>query len=156
MAVDEPSCSEIAINPAGSDRLDTEQIKVAIKVELDEGDEADDGGGAKTDARSLAEQQAREHMQRMIREAEEQTREELERKAARAKMRDAEIASLTASLTVIEARNDSLPSIFGVENPAPALSRSTMKPRMTPSSFAHTTAISAIGAFEIHILAPLR
>ena len=50
MAVDEPSCSEIAINPAGSDRLDTEQIKVAIKVELDEGDEADDGGGAKTDA----------------------------------------------------------------------------------------------------------
>ena len=52
MAVDEPSCSEIAINPAGSDRLDTEQIKVAIKV--DEGDEADDGGGAKTDARSLA------------------------------------------------------------------------------------------------------
>ena len=106
MAVDEPSCSEIAINPAGSDRLDTEQIKVAIKVELDEGDEADDGGGAKTDARSLAEQQAREHMQRMIREAEEQTREELERKAARAKMRDAEIASLTASLTVIEARNE--------------------------------------------------
>ena len=47
-------------------------------------------------------------MQRMIREAEEQTREELERKAARAKMRDAEIASLTASLTVIEAARNAI------------------------------------------------
>src|SRR5215475_4843005 len=54
---------------------------------------------------------------------------------------------------VIDARSESLPSIFGVENPfAP---RSTTKPRMTPSSFAHTTAMSAIGALVIHILAPV-
>ena len=33
--------------------------------------------------------------------------------------------------------------------------RSTMKPRILPSSFAQTMARSAIGAFEIHILAPL-
>jgi len=54
---------------------------------------------------------------------------------------------------VIEARSESLPSILGVENPfAP---RSTMNPRITPSSFAHTTATSAIGELVIHILAPV-
>ena len=47
----------------------------------------------------------------------------------------------------------SLPSIFGVENPF--VPRSTMKPRMTPSSFAHTTAMSAIGELVIHIFAPV-
>jgi hypothetical protein len=47
----------------------------------------------------------------------------------------------------------SLPSIFGVEKPF--VPRSTMKPRIAPSSFAHTTAMSAIGELVIHILAPL-
>jgi hypothetical protein len=53
------------------------------------------------------------------------------------------------------ARNllESLPSIFGVEKPL--VPRSTMKPRITPSSFAHTTATSAIGELVIHILAPV-
>ena len=54
---------------------------------------------------------------------------------------------------VIEARNESLPSILGVENPL--VPRSTKKPRMTPSSLAHTTARSATGALVIHILAPV-
>src|SRR5262249_48340807 len=49
---------------------------------------------------------------------------------------------------------DSLPSILGVANPL--VPRSTMKPRITFSSFAHTTAISAIGELLIHVLAPLR
>ena len=40
--------------------------------------------------------------------------------------------------------------------PGPAVARSIIKPRMTPSNFAQTTAISAIGALEIHILDPLR
>src|ERR1041385_6080762 len=54
---------------------------------------------------------------------------------------------------VTEQRNDSLPSILGVEKPlAP---RSTMKPRILPSSFAQTTAMSATGALEIQVLAPL-
>ena len=55
---------------------------------------------------------------------------------------------------VIEARSDSLPSIFGVENPL--VPRSTMKPRILPSSFAQTTARSAIGALVIQVLAPVR
>ena len=54
---------------------------------------------------------------------------------------------------MIEARSDSLPSIFGVEKPL--VPRSTMKPRISPSSFAHTTATSAIGELVIHILAPV-
>ena len=57
---------------------------------------------------------------------------------------------------VIDARSDSLPSIFGVVKPLPAFSRSTIKPRITPSSLAQTIAMSAIGALEIHIFAPLR
>ena len=63
-------------------------------------------------------------------------------------------ASSSTISPVIEARSDSLPSIVGVENPL--VPRSTMKPRITPSSFAHTTATSATGALVIHILAPLR
>ena len=54
---------------------------------------------------------------------------------------------------MIEARKLSLPSILGVENPF--VPRSTMNPRMTPSSLAQTTATSATGAFEIQLLAPL-
>src|SRR6185312_11271923 len=54
---------------------------------------------------------------------------------------------------VIEARSDSLPSIFGVAKPF--MPRSTTKPRMTPSSLAQTTAMSATGALEIQVLAPL-
>ena len=53
----------------------------------------------------------------------------------------------------MEARNESLPSIFGVEKPL--VPRSTMKPRILPSSLAHTTAMSATGELVIHILAPL-
>ena len=55
---------------------------------------------------------------------------------------------------VIEARSDSLPSIFGVENPL--VPRSTMKPRILPSSLAQTTAMSATGALLIQVLAPVR
>ena len=55
---------------------------------------------------------------------------------------------------VIEARSDSLPSIFGVENPL--VPRSTMKPRILPSSLAQTTAMSAIGELVIQVLAPVR
>ena len=54
---------------------------------------------------------------------------------------------------VIEARNESLPSIFGVDRPL--LPRSTRKPRMTPSSLAQTSATSAIGELVIHILVPV-
>ena len=62
-------------------------------------------------------------------------------------------ASSSTISPVTEVRSDSLPSIFGVEKPL--VPRSTMKPRILPSSFAQTTAMSAIGALEIHILAPL-
>ena len=54
---------------------------------------------------------------------------------------------------VTDVRSDSLPSIFGVEKPL--VPRSTMKPRILPSSFAHTTAMSATGELVIHIFAPL-
>ena len=54
----------------------------------------------------------------------------------------------------MEARRLSFPSIFGVEKPSK--DRSTMKPRIVPSSFAHTTARSAMGELVIHIFAPLR
>jgi hypothetical protein len=48
-----------------------------------------------------------------------------------------------------------LPSIFGAERPFIPFSR--MKPRITSSSvFAQTTNTSAIGAFEIHILLPVK
>src|SRR6185503_2740023 len=60
--------------------------------------------------------------------------------------------SSSTTSPVTEVRSDSLPSTFGVEKPLP---RSTTKPRILPSSLAQTTARSAIGAFEIHILAPL-
>ena len=53
---------------------------------------------------------------------------------------------------VTEARRDSLLSIRGVVKPSAP--RSTRKPRITPSSLAHTSATSAIGALVIHILAP--
>ena len=62
-------------------------------------------------------------------------------------------ASSSTISPVIEARSESLPSIFGVENPL--VPRSTMKPRILPSSFAHTTATSAIGELVIHIFAPV-
>jgi hypothetical protein len=56
---------------------------------------------------------------------------------------------------VIEARNDSLPSIFGAESPF--MPFSSTKPRMSPaSSFAQTTKTSAMGELEIHIFAPFR
>ena len=55
---------------------------------------------------------------------------------------------------VMEARSDSLPSIFGVEKPL--VPRSTMKPRILPSSFAQTTAMSATGELVIQIFAPVR
>src|SRR5262249_3801049 len=54
---------------------------------------------------------------------------------------------------VMDARNDSLPSIFGVEKPL--VPRSTRKPRMTLSSLAQTIATSATGALEIQVFAPL-
>ena len=62
-------------------------------------------------------------------------------------------ASSSTISPVTEVRSDSLPSTFGVEKPL--VPRSTMKPRILPSSLAQTMARSAIGAFEIHILAPL-
>jgi hypothetical protein len=56
---------------------------------------------------------------------------------------------------VIEARRLIFEVILGAEKPrVPA---STKKPRtMSSSSFAHTSATSAIGLLVIHILAPLR
>ena len=56
----------------------------------------------------------------------------------------------------MEARNDSLPPIFGADRPFMPFSR--MKPRIWLScaaDFAHTTKTSAIGALEIHILLPV-
>src|SRR5262249_60790348 len=62
-------------------------------------------------------------------------------------------APSTTSSPVIEARRLNLPSIFGVDSPlAP---RSTRKPRILPSSLAHTTATSATGALVIQVLAPV-
>ena len=58
-------------------------------------------------------------------------------------------ASSSTISPVTEVRSDSLPSTFGVEKPL--VPRSTMKPRILPSSFAQTMARSAIGALEIHI-----
>ena len=52
------------------------------------------------------------------------------------------------------ARRLNFPSIPGVDSPF--MPRSRRNPRIAPSSsFAQTTMTSAIGAFEIHILAPL-
>ncbi len=60
--------------------------------------------------------------------------------------------SESAISPVAEARRESLPVIAGVASPpAP---RSTRKPRTTPSSFAHTSATSAIGALVIQVFAP--
>ncbi len=59
----------------------------------------------------------------------------------------------STSSPVTEQRSESLPSIFGVESPL--VPRSTMKPRIFPSSFAHTTAMSAIGELVIQVLAPV-
>ena len=53
------------------------------------------------------------------------------------------------------ARKLSLPSIFGADSPFIPFSRT--KPRIAPpcaSLLAQTTKTSAIGAFEIHVLAP--
>jgi hypothetical protein len=61
-------------------------------------------------------------------------------------------ASSNTTSPVTEVRSEILPSTFGVEKPL--VPRSTMKPRIFPSSFAQTMQRSAIGAFEIHILAP--
>ena len=58
---------------------------------------------------------------------------------------------------VIEARKQSLPPILGADSPFMPFSR--MKPRIWLScaaDLAHTTNTSAIGAFEIHILVPVR
>ena len=54
---------------------------------------------------------------------------------------------------VTEARRDSLSPILSVVNPS--MPRSTMKPRMTPSSLAQTTARSLIGELVIQYFAPL-
>ena len=57
---------------------------------------------------------------------------------------------------VIEARSESLPSIFGADRPF--MPFSSTKPRMALScapDFAHTTKTSAIGALVIHILEPV-
>ena len=52
-----------------------------------------------------------------------------------------------------EARTENLPSILRVDSPS--MPRSRMKPRITPpSSLAHTTMMSAIGACVIHSLVP--
>ncbi len=53
---------------------------------------------------------------------------------------------------VTEARRDSLSPIVVVEKPSKP--RSTTKPRISPSSRAHTTARSAMGALVIQYLAP--
>ena len=58
---------------------------------------------------------------------------------------------------VIEARSDSLPPIFGAERPF--MPFSSTKPRIWLScaaDFAQTTNTSAMGAFEIHVLEPVR
>ena len=58
---------------------------------------------------------------------------------------------------VIEVRSDSLPPIFGAERPLVPLSRT--KPLILPpcaSDLAQTTKTSAMGALEIHVLAPFR
>ena len=58
---------------------------------------------------------------------------------------------------VIEARSDSLPSIFGAERPF--MPFSSTKPRIAPScasDFAQTTKTSAIGALVIQVLVPVR
>ena len=58
---------------------------------------------------------------------------------------------------VIEARSDTLPSIFGVDRPA--MPRSRMKPRMALSwapDLAQTTMTSAIGALVIQVFEPVR
>src|SRR3569833_2961515 len=57
------------------------------------------------------------------------------------------------SSTVADALYDHLLCVSGVVKPS--IPRSTIKPRILPlSSFAHTTAISAKGELDIHILAP--
>ena len=58
-------------------------------------------------------------------------------------------------MPVIDARSDSLPSIFGVSRPLAPFS--STNPRMAPpwaSDFAHTTNTSAIGELEIQVFAP--
>ncbi len=50
------------------------------------------------------------------------------------------------------ARKLNLPSIFGADKPFMPLSK--MNPRISPSSFAHTTNTSAMGELVIHILLP--
>ena len=53
---------------------------------------------------------------------------------------------------VAEARRLILPLMAGVAKPS--VPRSTRKPRMRPSNFAHTTATSAMGALVIHVFTP--
>ena len=60
-----------------------------------------------------------------------------------------------ARIAVIEARKDSFPPTFGAESPF--MPFSSTKPLILPpcaSDLAQTTNTSAIGALEIHILAP--
>src|SRR5207248_2293808 len=63
-------------------------------------------------------------------------------------------APSSTSSPVIEARRLNLPSIFGVASPL--VPRSTMKPRILPPSFAHTTATAATGACVVQDFAPVR
>ena len=62
--------------------------------------------------------------------------------------------SWSTSSDVTDARSEIFLWISGALKPG--MSRSTMKPRISPSSvFAHTMAMSAMVPFVIHILAPL-
>ena len=61
------------------------------------------------------------------------------------------------TMPVIEVRKLSLPSILGADSPF--MPFSSTKPRMPPpcaSDFAQMTKTSAIGAFEIQVLEPVR
>ena len=62
--------------------------------------------------------------------------------------------SSNASCDVTEARSDIFPLCSEVEKPFVPFS--TRKPRMTPSSFAQTSATSAIEPFVIQAFAPFK
>src|SRR6185369_4570680 len=62
--------------------------------------------------------------------------------------------SVNERLDVTEARSDHLPWMSDVANPGVPFS--TRNPRILPSSFAHTTATSAIEPLVIHVFSPLR
>ena len=62
------------------------------------------------------------------------------------------LSSMSSDVT--EALSECFPFISGALNPGVPFS--TRNPWTTPSSFAQTTATSAIDPFVIHIFAPLR